>query len=343
MGTVFLCLSIMGLQSVILAISCLLSLQGCLGLPAVQKDGLPPINWENIKPRMPTFTPYESAKDLPQELLAHVLNMKPQVTERMSGYKKGSKSFAGECGIPGGQERIVGGAEATPHSYPWMAALFIDDAWFCGGTLISDEWVLTAAHCTTDAHTARVLLGAHNVREAQEEGRVEMISTDIITHEKYNSFNLHNDIGLIHLPEKVNFTDILKPVCLPSHSEEDERWAGEDCQASGWGKPSDSADSISPVLREVTVDTITNLICALQFPTIINHNIICISGHDGKSTCNGDSGGPLHLVQDGVYKQIGITSFGSSMGCEIGSHAGFTRPTSFLDWIETNTGILIDP
>merc|ERR1711937_801543 len=305
MGTVFLCLSRMGLQSVILVISCLLSLQGCLGLPAVQKDGLPPINWENIKPRMPTFTPYESAKDLPQELLAHVLNMKPQVTERMSGYKKGSKS--------------------------------------CAGTLISDEWVLTAAHCTTDAHTARVLLGAHNVREAQEEGRVEMISTDIITHEKYNSFNLHNDIGLIHLPEKVNFTDILRPVCLPSHSEEDERWAGEEAQASGWGKPSDSADSISPVLREVTVDTITNLICALQFPTIINHNIICISGHDGKSTCNGDSGGPLHLVQDGVYKQIGITSFGSSMGCEIGSHAGFTRPTSFLDWIETNTGILIDP
>merc|ERR1712112_725892 len=85
---------------------------------------------------------------------------------------------------------------------------------------------------------ARVLLGAHNVREAQEEGRIEMISTDIITHEKYNSFNLHNDIGLIHLPEKVNFTDILRPVCLPSHSEEDERWAGEEAQASGWGKPS---------------------------------------------------------------------------------------------------------
>merc|ERR1711955_35833 len=343
MGTVFCRLSNMGHMSNIVVILFLFAFQVCLGLPAVQKDVLPPINWEIIKPRMPTFTPYESANHLPQELLAHILTMEPQVTKRMAGYKKGSKSFAEECGIPGGEERIVGGSEATPHSFPWMAALFIDDAWFCGGTLISDEWVLTAAHCTTDAHTARVLLGAHNVREAQEEGRVEMISTDIITHEKYNSFNLHTDIGLIHLPEKVNFTDILKPVCLPSHSEEDERWAGEDCQASGWGKPSDSADSISPVLREVTVDTITNLICALQFPTIINHNIICISGHDGKSTCNGDSGGPLHLMQDGKYKQIGVTSFGSSMGCEIGSHAGFTRPASFLDWIETNTGIAIDP
>merc|ERR1712176_362995 len=105
----------------------------------------------------------------------------------------------------------------------------------------------------------------------------------------------------------------------------------------------DSANSISPVLREVTVDTITNLMCALEYPTVINRNIICISGKNGKSTCNGDSGGPLHLVTDGVFKQIGITSFGSSMGCEIGFHAGFTRTASFLEWIETNTGLAIDP
>jgi len=57
----------------------------------------------------------------------------------------------------------------------------------------------------------------------------------------------------------------------------------------------------------------------------------------------GDSGGPLHLVTDGVFKQIGITSFGSSLGCEIGFHAGFTRTASFLEWIETNTGLAIDP
>merc|ERR1711892_450520 len=239
------------------------------------------------------FTPWDKAwnGDVPQKVLRNILDISPKMTERMPGYKKGTKSFAGECGVPGGAagERIVGGTEATPHSFPWMAALFINDAWFCGGTLISDEYILTAAHCTTDATTARILLGAHDVKAAEEEG-----------------------------------------------------WAHEDCVASGWGKPSDSASGISPVLRHVTVDTITSLICALKFPTIINHNIICISGKDGKSSCNGDSGGPLHLVQNGIYKQIGITSFGSSQGCEIGSHAGFTRPTSYLDWIETNTGIIIE-
>merc|ERR1712133_235131 len=102
------------------------------------------------------------------------------VTERLPGYQKGSKSLAGECGVPGHMDKIVGGEEATPHSYPWMAALFIDDSWFCGGSLISDEWILTAAHCTTDAHTARILLGAHDVKAADEEGRIEVVSTDFL-------------------------------------------------------------------------------------------------------------------------------------------------------------------
>jgi len=308
-------------------------------LPTVKKS----INWDNIKPRYPTFTPWDPKDQLPQDLLRDIINMGPPTSERYPGYKKGTKSMAGECGIPGPMENIVGGSEATPHSYPWMAALFVDDSWFCGATLISDEWVLTAAHCAHDASEMKVMLGAHNVREAAEEGRLELITRDFFTHEKYSQITLHNDLALVHLPEPVNFTNIIRPVCLPKHSESDEHWAHEDCQASGWGKPTDSATSISPELREVTVDTITNIACALEYPTVVNKNIICISGKNGKSTCNGDSGGPLHLVQDGVFKQIGITSFGSSLGCEIGMHAGFTRPASFLEWIETNTGIAIDP
>merc|ERR1719431_1857896 len=127
----------------------------------------------------------------------------------------------------------------------------------------------------------RVMLGAHNVKEASEEGRIEIETRDFFTHENYSPTTIHNDIALVHLPYAVNFTDSIRPVCLPT----------------------DSATGISPVLREVTVDTITNLACSIQFPLNVNKNIICISGKDGKSTCNGDSGGPLHLVQNGIYKQ----------------------------------------
>jgi len=329
----------MGKMNFLLAVFALAQASALL----TKQNELPPIDWANIEPRLPTFTPWNPKEKLPEDLLRNILNMDPPTSERHPGYKKGTKSFAGECGVAGEKEgRIVGGEEATPHSYPWMAALFVDGKWFCGGTLISDEWVLTAAHCAKDASEMRVMLGAHNVREASEEGRIELVTTDFFTHERYSQFNLHNDLALVHLPERVTFTDTIKPVCLPSYSESSEAWAHEDCQASGWGKPADSSDSISPVLRHVTVDTITNLMCALEFPTVINKNIICISGKHGKSTCNGDSGGPLHLVTDGVHKQIGITSFGSGAGCELGFHAGFTRTASFLEWIETNTGIQID-
>jgi len=315
---------------------------GCLvagGAPQSAVD----IDWDNIQPKYRTFTPWDTAKDLPQDVLLSIMNMQPPSTQRYPGYKKGTVDMSAECGVPGGK-KIVGGNEATPHKYPWMAALFVDDKWFCGGTLISDEWVLTAAHCASGASEMLVMLGAHNVREASEEGRLEITTTDFFTHPGWSQISIHNDLALIHLPEPVNFTDIIRPVCLPGHSEADEAFAHLTAWASGWGKPTDQAESISPELREVDTETITNFVCALEFPLQLNKNIICISGAHGKSTCNGDSGGPLHLINDdGTYKQIGITSFGSSLGCEIGWHAAFTRTASYLEWIETETNVQIQP
>merc|ERR1712121_599358 len=331
----------MGKMNFILAV---FALAQASALPTSQKNELPPIDWANIEPRLPTFTPWNPKEKLPEDLLRNILNMGPPTSERHPGYKKGTRSFAGEGGVAGEKEgRIVGGEEATPHSYPWMAALFVDDKWFCGGTLISDEWVLTAAHCASGASEMVVMLGAHNVREASEEGRLELTTRDFFTHPKWSQFTLHNDLALVHVPEKVTFNDKIKPVCLPGHSEAGTAWAHEQALATGWGKPTDSATSISPVLRQVDVETITNLACLVEFPNIIGGHVICISGAHGKSTCNGDSGGPLYLVNGGVHKQIGITSFGSSLGCEIGFHAGFTRTSSYLEWIETETGVTIDP
>merc|ERR1719348_333261 len=311
-----------------------------------QTAGLPKpdthIDWSKLEPRYPTFVPWSSAKVLPKNILLSIVGMGPPTSERYPGYKKGTLDLSDKCGVAAGK-RIVGGEEATPHSYPWMAALFVDGKWFCGGTLISDEWVLTAAHCAHGAKEMRVMLGAHNVREASEEGRIELTTTDFFTHPEYNSYNIHNDLALVHLPQKVEFGPTIQPVCLPAHSDASESFAKLQAVASGWGKPSDDATTISPVLRAVDVETITNLMCALEFPLQVNKNVICISGANGKSTCNGDSGGPLYLVTDGVHKQIGITSFGSASGCEKGWHAAFTRPTSYLQWIETETGVHIDP
>jgi len=316
-----------------------------LQVHSLPRTGQGKIDWSKIQPKRLSVDSWNGKTDLPQDVLVKkILAANEQAPESYPGYKKGTKSFAGDCGLPGPKDRIVGGDEATPHQYPWMAALFIDDKWFCGGTLISDEWVMTAGHCADDATSVEVMLGAHNVREAVEDGRMEIMSTDIFKHESYNGILIHNDIALIKLPEPIEFNDNIRPICLPSYSEWNTTFDHLDMEISGWGKPTDASDGISPVLRDATVDTITNLACALSFPINIDKRNICISGNGGTSTCNGDSGGPLeYLYEDGKYRQIGITSFGSGFGCEIGMPAAFTRVTSFLEWIETHTGIAIDP
>ncbi|XP_037774657.1 chymotrypsin BII-like [Penaeus monodon] len=230
---------------------------------------------------------------------------------------------------PNGVSRIVGGTEATPHSWPHQVALFIDDMYFCGGSLISSEWVLTAAHCMDGAGFVEVVLGAHNIRE-NEASQVSMTSTDFFTHENWNSWLLTNDIALIRLPNAVEFNDNISTVKLPSSDVA----VGTIVTPTGWGRPSDSAGGISNVLRQVDVPVMSNNDCDSVYG-IVGDGVVCIDSEGGKGTCNGDSGGPLNL--NGMT--YGITSFGSSAGCEAGYPDAFTRVHYYLDWIEQKTGV----
>ena len=187
--------------------------------------------------------------------------------------------------------------------YPWMAALFVDGKYFCGGTLISEEWVVSAAHCVDgNALQVRVMLGAHNIKEEEEEGRVNINTMMFFSHPEYNPSLLQNDIALIHLGRPVQFSSRIRPVCLPGLADRERMFEEQQVLATGWGRPSDSAKGISPVLREVSLQTITNIECMKQYPTVVNPNIICISGKGGKSTCKGDSGDKIkYLISHHFY------------------------------------------
>ncbi|XP_042857306.1 chymotrypsin BII-like [Penaeus japonicus] len=225
--------------------------------------------------------------------------------------------------------RIVGGTEASPHSWPHQVALFIDFMYFCGGSLISSEWVLTAAHCMDGAFYVEVVMGAHNI-QIIEASQLTMSSTDFFTHESWDSFSLTNDIALIKLPSPVEFNDYIQPVSLPAMDVP----VGKTVTPTGWGRTSDTASGTSNVLRQVDVPVMTNADCDAVYG-IVGDGVVCIDGADGKGTCNGDSGGPLNL--NGMT--YGITSFGSSAGCEVGYPDAFTRVHYYLDWIEANTGV----
>merc|ERR1712179_563212 len=247
------------------------------------------------------------------------------------------------CGIEGPARagRIVGGHEAEEHQWPWQVALFIDDAWFCGGSLINENYVLTAAHCADGASYFDIMAGAHNVRASSEPHRVEITSYNGWTHPQWNTADLSNDLALIELPSPIDFNDYIKPSCIPSKG--DTADVSELVTCTGWGKPSDSAGGISPVLRMVEDrPIISNAECNGVYG-IVGAGVVCIDTTGGKGTCNGDSGGPLNMKSSmkgagDKWKQVGVVSFGASAGCEVGYPAGFTRTEYYLDWVcsETN-------
>merc|ERR1712037_49705 len=250
------------------------------------------------------------------------------------------------CGIegPAGKEgRIVGGVEAAEHAWPWQVALFIDDAWFCGGSIISENYILTAAHCADGASYYDIMAGAHNVRESSEPNRVEVTSYNGWTHPQWNTQDLSNDLALIELPSPLPMSDYITTSCLPDSG--DSPAVGSMVTVTGWGKPTDHAGGISPVLREVRdIPVMSNANCNAVYG-IVGDGVICIDTAGGRGSCNGDSGGPL-VQRGGKWKavgdkwiQIGIVSFGPSAGCEVGMPAGFTRTEYYLDWIKSETGI----
>merc|ERR1719192_494708 len=102
------------------------------------------------------------------------------------------------------------------------------------------------------------MLGAHNIKAEQEEGRLSVNTMMFFTHPAYKPSLLQNDIALIHLINPVQFTTKIRPVCLPSTADAEIVFEGQKVLATGWGRPADTAKGISSVLREVGVETITN-------------------------------------------------------------------------------------
>ncbi|XP_039487757.1 brachyurin [Drosophila santomea] len=245
--------------------------------------------------------------------------------------------------LPGG--RITGGQIAEPNQFPYQVGLLLyvnGGAAWCGGTIISDRWIITAAHCTDSLTTGvDVYLGAHDRTNAKEVGQqiIFVETKNVIVHENWIAETITNDISLIKLPVPIEFNEYIQPAKLPVKSDSFNTYGGENAIASGWGKISDSATGATDILQYAKVPIMNNSGCSPWYFGLVADSNICIKTTGGISTCNGDSGGPL-VLDDGSNTLIGATSFGIALGCEVGWPGVFTRITYYLDWIEAQTGVV---
>jgi secreted trypsin-like serine protease len=215
--------------------------------------------------------------------------------------------------------RIVGGNEVVPHSHPYQVYLLLQlllGTSACGGSVINARTVLTAAHCLTTVRSVTMVAGGHNIQtiEASQQRRT-VDAANLFIHPEYSRINVLNDVGTILFADNpLVFNDFVQASRLEPASTN--TFVGFASQATGWGRVADGAPT-SSVLRGVNNTILANSVCAEVYGNVaINDATICIETVGGRGVCNGDSGGPLTVV-DGERIQVGIASFVHSSGCEV--------------------------
>ncbi|CAB3375160.1 Hypothetical predicted protein [Cloeon dipterum] len=251
-------------------------------------------------------------------------------------------SSAGRSGSKGDDVgRIVGGTGASLGDNPWHTLITIDESFICGGSLISNQYVLTAGHCVFKTSTCVVTAGIVD-RTALSNG-ITIISTNKILHPTYDDFYLYNNIALIKLPISFLLGANINLIRLPKQSDATNTFDDSAVTICGFGKKGNYAYP-STLLQNVGLTVTSQVACANTYGTkAIISSMMCTAADEQKSVCGGDFGGGLMYEEaDSKKTIIGIASFISRRSC-LRYPAVYTRVTSFLGWISNNTGITIRP
>ncbi|XP_047020521.1 transmembrane protease serine 12 [Helicoverpa zea] len=225
--------------------------------------------------------------------------------------------------------RIIGGRPAPPGKWPWQVAVLnrYKEA-FCGGTLVSLRWVVTAAHCVRKRLYVR--LGEHDLL-LRNRGELEMRVTEAVIHPRYDPDTVVNDVAMLRLPEPAR-PDLGHGVaCLPPPHQPLPPHTS--CVILGWGKKRPTDVHGTRVLHEAQVSTIQQGVCRRSYwQYAITDNMVC-AGRGRRDSCAGDSGGPL-LCKDRSMRYFlqGITSFGDGCG-KRGKYGIYTRTAGYVAWM----------
>ncbi|XP_078062863.1 acrosin-like [Mustelus asterias] len=266
-------------------------------------------------------------------------------------YSPDPRCVSSECGlrplvsvpVP---SRVVGGQDALPGAWPWQVSVqYRQDSmsWHvCGGAIIDSRWVLTAAHCfgsqsreVRNLYVASwvVVVGLHQRSSLTIDTRVLEVKR-IIGHHGYDEETLQNDIALLLLWSRVDYSPYVQPICLPSNATL--LTDVDTCYITGWGAVVVDGPA-ADILQEAVVNLISHRVCnqGHWYDGLITRKMQCAGYDDGSADgCQGDSGGPLQCFdpREERFYLMGISSFG--VQCGLPRKVGvYTRSHEYSDWI----------
>ncbi|GAB0088361.1 Serine protease filzig [Sergentomyia squamirostris] len=245
--------------------------------------------------------------------------------------------------------RIVGGKSAHFGEWPWQV-LVRESTWLglftknkCGGVLISNSYVITAAHCQPGFLASLVaVFGEYDISgELESKRSVTKNVKRVIVHRQYDAATFENDLAILELESPIHYDTHIVPVCMPPDTAD---FTGRMATVTGWGRLK-YGGGVPSVLQEVHVPIIDNSVCQEMFQTA-GHNkkilksFLCAGYANGqKDSCEGDSGGPLVLQRpDGRWELAGTVSHG--IKCAAPYLPGvYMRTTYYKPWLQSVTGV----
>lgn len=257
-----------------------------------------------------------------------------------------------QCGMPRAKlvSLVHGGASVERGDWPWLVALFHQERsrlqLKCGGTLIDNRRIITAAHCLLDKDKSTVessvvilKVGAHNLIKYFEENTQIIGVSGMAVHGEYSAVTNTNDIAVLTMTSSVTFSQYIRPICMWEGDTDQRKVYNKRATVIGWGQTEDTTSSALPRMLSVPIvssDTCKN--SNQQFQQFTSNKTLCAGSKDERGPCKGDSGGGLYINQNGRWMLRGIVSSslsGTEPGsCNLGEYIIYTDVAMYSDWVQ---------